>query len=68
MSNRFAMYPTKEAASPCLDCGDRHEACHDSCGRFAEFRKRIGALREAAARHVRIDSYGIPPRRKGGSR
>lgn len=29
--------------TPCKDCPARHPACHDSCLKYAEFKRRRGA-------------------------
>ena len=26
---------------PCKDCTDRHTACHDSCGGYKEWKRRL---------------------------
>lgn len=26
--------------APCKGCGERHEACHDTCEKFQEFRRK----------------------------
>ena len=28
---------------PCIDCADRQAICHDTCERFAEYRKPLDA-------------------------
>ena len=38
---------------PCGNCEDRHEACHDSCERFAVYKERIRAAREAKDQAMR---------------
>ncbi len=30
---------------PCKDCPDRHTACHDSCPRYAEYKRQLKARR-----------------------
>lgn len=29
--------------TPCKDCPDRHPVCHDSCLKYAEFKRQRGA-------------------------
>lgn len=36
----------KRIPAPCKDCTERHEACHDTCPRFLEYRKKHLALKE----------------------
>lgn len=33
--------------SPCHNCEKRHPACHDSCSEFAQYRKRLQAIKDA---------------------
>lgn len=33
--------------SPCHNCKKRHPACHDSCSEFAQYRKRLQAIKDA---------------------
>ena len=45
--------------APCKDCPDRHEACHDTCERFKEYRKKIEqakANRAEAMRYTKPNS------------
>lgn len=30
---------------PCKDCPDRHPICHDSCPRYAEYKRQLKAQR-----------------------
>ena len=32
--------------SPCKDCPDRREACHDDCKRYVEYRQKIDQAKE----------------------
>ena len=29
--------------APCMNCPDRHEACHDSCKKYKDFKIEYGA-------------------------
>lgn len=40
-------------SAPCKDCKRRHEACHDGCPDYAEFRKKIEE-RHAKEREAKI--------------
>ncbi len=37
----------KRIPAPCKGCTERHEACHDHCPRFLEYRKKHLAMKEA---------------------
>ncbi len=55
--------------SPCKGCGKRHQACHDTCQEFADFRKELEKVRKAerdanVAYHI---YYTGKPRKKGRS-
>jgi len=40
-------------SQPCKDCPDRHTACHDSCERYAEYKRQLKAQRTYTdARHA----------------
>ena len=32
--------------SPCMECTERHLACHSSCKRYAEFKKELSLMRK----------------------
>lgn len=32
--------------SPCKECKDRHEACHDSCERYAEYKRKVAEAKQ----------------------
>lgn len=36
---------------PCIDCADRQATCHDTCVRFAEYRRPLDA---AIAQRVQV--------------
>lgn len=36
---------------PCIDCADRQAICHDTCSRFAEYRRPLDA---AIAQRVQV--------------
>ncbi len=36
---------------PCMDCADRQAICHDTCSRFAEYRRPLDA---ASAQRVQV--------------
>lgn len=38
---------------PCKGCPDRHANCYSECKKYAEYKERIKAAREAAAKHDR---------------
>lgn len=40
--------------TPCKDCPDRHPVCHDSCLKYAEFKRQRGA--EAAYTREMLDT------------
>lgn len=40
---------------PCYGCDNRHEACHGSCEKYAEYRKEHDAKREAAREARRLE-------------
>lgn len=40
--------------TPCKDCPDRHPACHDTCPKYAEFKRQRGA--EAAYTREMLDT------------
>ena len=42
------------AMTPCKDCPDRHPVCHDSCLKYAEFKRQRGA--EAAYTREMLDT------------
>lgn len=46
------------ASSDCRGCADRHPGCHDSCIKYAEFRKQVEAEREAERRVKQNELYG----------
>lgn len=53
----------------CQGCANRHEACHDDCPIYAEFRKRVDAENEARRKAAQDElfarhSYFGKPRRK----
>lgn len=33
---------------PCKSCTDRHPACHDTCGKYAAWRKDFAAKKDSA--------------------
>ena len=33
-------------SAPCLNCEDRHQACHSSCNKYLEFKKQKEIERE----------------------
>ncbi len=35
--------------TPCHDCQDRHETCHATCERYAEYDQRRKEIRQARA-------------------
>lgn len=55
---------------PCKDCKDRHQACHDHCEKYKEWKKELEANKEALKRikEEQIDfrgmNAGVYPRRK----
>lgn len=40
--------------SPCLDCPDRHRACHDSCEKFKDFHERYMAEKQRIEQEKRL--------------
>lgn len=40
--------------TPCKDCPTRHPACHDTCPKYAEFKRQRGA--EAAYTREMLDT------------
>lgn len=46
------------ANSNCKDCKDRHPGCHDSCPKYAEFRKQVEEEREAERIVKQKELYG----------
>lgn len=34
---------------PCKDCPERHPVCHDSCPKYAEYKRQLKASAESAA-------------------
>lgn len=32
---------------PCHGCEERHEACHDHCEKYAEYKKKLEEIRSA---------------------
>jgi hypothetical protein len=36
---------------PCKDCPDRHPICHDSCPRYAEYKRQLKAQRIYTSAH-----------------
>lgn len=56
--------------SPCLDCEDRHIACHDKCDRYAEYRKQIDKIRNAEHADVssRLNRPTAPQKHRGDRR
>lgn len=41
--------------SPCKECPDRHEACHDTCERFREFRRKLEEAKEKRLEMLRTN-------------
>lgn len=39
-------YPVTREISPCKDCKDRHPACHGSCDRYKEWKRRLEKVNE----------------------
>lgn len=42
--------------APCKNCKDRHPACHDSCPKYKEFKKRI-AEQKKKERYLKATSW-----------
>ena len=38
---------------PCKDCEERHEACHDSCERYAVYKQKIQEAKNNRAEALR---------------
>ena len=36
---------------PCKDCPDRHPICHDSCQKYAEYKRQLKAQRIYTSAH-----------------
>ena len=36
---------------PCKDCHDRHPVCHDSCPKYAEYKRQLEAQRIYTSAH-----------------
>lgn len=46
-------YVVAGVRSPCQNCPDRHEACHDTCERFLEYRQKIEQAKANRAEALR---------------
>ena len=42
--------PHFAVSSPCLDCVERHPACHDACSRYAEYQVTLKRIRDEKKR------------------
>ena len=49
--------------SPCKDCHDRHEACHDTCDWFREYRRKIEEVKDKRYESLRYTKPNVIPRR-----
>ena len=42
---------------PCMNCAERHEACHSECEKYAAYREKIDAIK--AARDKERGVFGV---------
>ena len=40
---------------PCIDCADRQATCHDTCARFAAYRKPLDDARAQRAKAAQVN-------------
>ena len=40
---------------PCIDCADRQAICHDTCSRFAEYRRPLDAAIAQRAKAAQVN-------------
>lgn len=45
--------------APCKDCTERHEACHDSCDKYKEWKAELDAVRSKIAEQKYIEQTKI---------
>ena len=45
MHNQKMGSARKDLTPPCKGCPERHTACHDSCGKYAEYKGRLEDLK-----------------------
>lgn len=45
--------------APCKDCSERHEACHDSCDKYKEWKAELDAMRSKIAEQKYIEQTKI---------
>lgn len=56
-------YVVAGVRSPCQNCPDRHEACHDSCERYAEYKRKVAEAKQNRRDALRWTAPNSIPRR-----